>query len=438
MANVGSLLRFLTVRSLRLRSLPGSALTLALVWLGGTLLLALITALLPFPVFDVPGSFAWLGLTVLGGLLVSRLLDRQVDALRFAVAFSLAGLVAMLLQDIATTYPQYAAWLPAIVGIVVTAWAVAVTARLVIAAGEGISALRRLSALSVTLLVMFIGIHGAGLHDRAMIAYYSERASEDYREIDEESLWTAQPRLVEAAIEQRGDGGVHVIGIAAGGVQDLFGREAGAASAMLQRRFAGEGDPIVLSNAWDDLEKLPLANRSNVAAVLAGIGEDFDPAGDLAVIYLTAHGGGDATLQTDLPDYTQLQAISASFLAKALNEAGISRRVIIVSACFAGAWIEPLASPDTIILAAARADRTSFGCDDRREFTFYGEALLASGLGEGGSLATAEAALEEAIAEAEAERGLEPSLPQVSVGAKMRELWEASQPTKIGEGGDNP
>ncbi len=433
LSNFGSLFRFLTLRTARLRQLPGHPLALAATWLGGALLVGLIEYLAPFPVLDLLSPFAWLGVAVLGGLLVSRLLDRNVDALRMAFAFSVVTLFAILLGDAARYAAQYAIWLPVALGIVVTAWAVSAIVRLVFGAADAVGAGRRVAAVLVSAVAIFTGIHGSTMYERLLAAHYQSLTSEDdFRTINQEVLWTAQPRLVaDAAAPLSGSispgADVHVISIAAGGLQDIFGREAQALGDLLQRRFDSGGEAIILSNAWDDLQQTPLANRTNISVVLNAIGEGFDPQSDLAVIYLTAHGGRDATLQTGLPDYSQLQSISADFLADALAEAGITRRVIIVSACYAGSWIEPLATRDTIILAAARADRTSFGCDDSREYTFYGEAMLASGLGEGASLEAAQAKLEQSIGDAESERNLEPSLPQFFVGKNMQDLWAASE-----------
>ena len=40
-------------------------------------------------------------------------------------------------------------------------------------------------------------------------------------------------------------------------------------------------------------------------------------------------------------------------LRAALDESGIRNRVIAVSACFSGGWIEPLATDSTLIMTAA-------------------------------------------------------------------------------------
>ncbi|MGL1269263.1 C13 family peptidase, partial [Vibrio parahaemolyticus] len=49
---------------------------------------------------------------------------------------------------------------------------------------------------------------------------------------------------------------------------------------------------------------------------------------------------------------------------------------MIVSACYAGVFIDALKGDDTLVVTAADADHSSFGCDDDRDLTYFGEAFL--------------------------------------------------------------
>lgn len=243
-------------------------------------------------------------------------------------------------------------------------------------------------------------------------------------------VWDAQPRLLARAIAglppRRGRAPrVFTLAIAAGGSQAIFGREAEAVGNLLGRRLGRSASGVLLSNAEAHHERIPLANRDNLSAVLAAIGERFDPATDLAVIFLTAHGGPNGALQTDLPNAFGLRAIDARYLAETLGRSSIGRRIVIVSACFSGTWIEPLASPDTIVLTASSASRTSFGCDDRREFTHFGAALLGGGLREGMTWRAAFERLQSETLALETQLNLPPSQPSFSVGANMEAVWNA-------------
>jgi len=118
-----------------------------------------------------------------------------------------------------------------------------------------------------------------------------------------------------------------------------------------------------------------------------------------------------------------VQPISSNSLARALKDADVHRRIIVISACFAATWAPALANDNTIVIAAAAKDRTSFGCDDSREITVFGEAFL-------GSLASPTISLRDAfeqakrkIAAEETRQDVTPSLPQAFVGRNMTALW---------------
>ena len=131
----------------------------------------------------------------------------------------------------------------------------------------------------------------------------------------------------------------------------------------------------------------------------------------------------DAELASSVPNYQPVQAISADSTARALQHAGVTRRVIVVSACFSGTWIPALANDDTIVITAAAKDRTSFGCDDSRSLTYFGEAFLGSLAPDNVSLRDAFEAAKRKVAAQESQEQLTPSQPQVFVGRNMQELW---------------
>ncbi len=76
-------------------------------------------------------------------------------------------------------------------------------------------------------------------------------------------------------------------------------------------------------------------------------------------------------------------------VAAALDGEGIKNRVVIVSACFAGIFLPPLANDNTIVLTAADATHTSFGCAPERDWTYFGDALFRQSLHPGADFAKA-------------------------------------------------
>ena len=106
-----------------------------------------------------------------------------------------------------------------------------------------------------------------------------------------------------------------------------------------------------------------------------------------------------------------------------LDQAGIRYRVISISACYSGSWIAPLAGDTTLVMTAADANHTSYGCGRRSELTFFGRAMYDEQLRNNTlSFEDAHAAAREIIKKREEEAGKDDgySNPQISVGAKIR------------------
>lgn len=102
----------------------------------------------------------------------------------------------------------------------------------------------------------------------------------------------------------------------------------------------------------------------------------------------------------------------------------------------AGTWIPALADDNTIVITASAKDRTSFGCDDIRRLTVFGEAFL-------GSLAARDVPIADAFEEgkrkisaSEREQNLRPSLPQAYLGRNMRSYWLGEAGPSALSGGD--
>jgi len=210
-----------------------------------------------------------------------------------------------------------------------------------------------------------------------------------------------------------------VLAVGGNGFQAIFDREARRAADVLARR--GGGPALVLSNSADQLSNGLVASPRTVERAVAAIGMRYR-SGDTLIVYLASHGGRRGIIAMDAPGL-DFAPLSVETLARALRRAAIDRRIVIVSACFGASWIAPLASPTTIVVAAAAADRTSFGCDDSRDLTFFGEAMLGELADPARSLEVSFLRAKRRIAAEEHAERFVPSLPQAFVGAAMAERW---------------
>jgi len=96
---------------------------------------------------------------------------------------------------------------------------------------------------------------------------------------------------------------------------------------------------------------------------------------------MSSHGTA-AGFSLQLPGGTT-QVLTPHEVKAVLDEEGIKNRIVIVSACFSGAFVAPLANEDTIVLTAADEKSTSFGCVAGRDWTYFGDAFFRQGLHRG-------------------------------------------------------
>ncbi|MBI1339887.1 hypothetical protein GC169_06715 [bacterium] len=220
-----------------------------------------------------------------------------------------------------------------------------------------------------------------------------------------------------AAIAPQRAGVADVYVIAAGLWGDpVFEREASNGADILARHFSAEGRTAVLSAGAGRVERRFAASTpNNINALIGKVGGVIDPNEDLVVVFLTTHGSPDGSLA--FQEVNRLGgAMKPIHLMQALNAAGIRKRVLIISACFSGAFIAPFSDPDTIVLTAAAADRTSFGCEPSRDWTFFGDAFLNRELSSGAGLVSGYDRALGTIAGWEKDQKLPPSNPQKHVG----------------------
>ncbi|HEY1124217.1 MAG TPA: C13 family peptidase [Sphingobium sp.] len=259
--------------------------------------------------------------------------------------------------------------------------------------------------------------------------------AQPYLSVRGAAIWDAQPQLISkclALIPARAADhpNVYTVAISPHGTQNLFSREARLALQKLGANYGGTAQRgVLLSNAPVDYTLVPFATTENMTQVFSAIGQrTYASPDDVLIVYLVSHGSPDAALQSALPGNIPILAVSADSLAIALERARVKRRVIIISACFSGSWIPRLATDDTIIMAAAAADRTSFGCAEDRPLTYFGDALLNGPLSRGASLAESFEGAKTTVTRWERDEKLLNSEPQYFVGRNMESFWRALAP----------
>lgn len=159
--------------------------------------------------------------------------------------------------------------------------------------------------------------------------------------------------------------------------EPVFENEAREAANVLARRYDAAERTIVLSagRGAGAPRTFPSFSPNNFNAALGRIGKLADPNEDLVIVFITSHGSPDGNVVAQ--EKGRLAGgIRAPHLRASLQQAGIRTKLILVSACFAGNYILPFSNDDTVILTAAAADKTSFGCEPQRDWTYFGDAMF--------------------------------------------------------------
>ena len=250
--------------------------------------------------------------------------------------------------------------------------------------------------------------------------------------------WAARDReLIDAALaalppQRPGITDLYVLGVAGDGQEDVFRNEVEHLQRVAATRLGNGGRTLALVNHPDSLDEAapqPLATAASLRHALAGLGRAMDPGEDVLLLFVTTHGSEDHELAMVLPPMID-EGIGPADLRAALDDSGIRHRVLVVSACFSGGFIDSLQGPDTLLVTAASADRPSFGCGAEAELTYFGRAWLVDGLNATPDPIAAYDVATRAIARREREAGFEPSLPQISVGSRITarlQRWQATR-----------
>lgn len=235
---------------------------------------------------------------------------------------------------------------------------------------------------------------------------------------NQQALWDRQVQALPAGR----DGVVDVYGLvfAPYASENVFRRESTMVSTLLQERFDAQGRVVHLLNHAETADTHAWATPQNLQRAIAALAQRMDRDSDVLVIYMTSHGARNHELAASHWPL-EVPPVTPEMLRAMLDEAGIRHRVIAVSACFSGGWIEPLATDSSLIMTAADATHTSYGCGTRSELTFFGRAVFHEQLRQTHSFTEAFAKAVPVITQREVEAGKQDgfSNPQIHVGAQI-------------------
>lgn len=342
------------------------------------------------------------------------------------VAWGLVAVVAMH----AGWLQRAGAWLGWTVFLADLGWAALAQALLLVRAAPGRPAAVAVAVLLVGAVSLVGGLYNplrswypAEATRNETVADAAAPAPEPWDAAALEAQWPLLgEQLARLRPQRRGVVDLYGLSFAPYGDEPVFEREAAMVADVLARRHDAEGRTLVLANDPHTVRQRPWATPQNLQRAIAAVAARMDRDEDILFLHLTSHGARDGELAASLGPLS-VQPLTPGQLKQWLDEAGVRWRVISVSACYSGSWIAPLADAQTLVMTAADAEHTSYGCGRLSELTFYGRAVFEEQLREHTlSFEAAHAAARPVIEQREREAGKDDgySNPQIHVGEAIR------------------
>lgn len=205
----------------------------------------------------------------------------------------------------------------------------------------------------------------------------------------------------------------------------VFLNESELVKDVLGKRYDAAARTVQLVNHASTTDSLAWATPTNLRRTVAVIAKKMNRDEDVLMIYATSHGGRNATLSSSHWPLS-VDELTAKELAKILDDYNIRYRVIAISACYSGSWIDALANANTLLMTAADAKNTSYGCGRLSDMTFFGRALFDEQLRKNQTIEQAFMAAKPIIKQREEEAGKDDgfSNPQLRMGKNIKPVLQ--------------
>lgn len=244
----------------------------------------------------------------------------------------------------------------------------------------------------------------------------------------DEALMYRQNSLLDqqlAALQPQRPGVVdlYFVGVAGDAGEPVFQREVQHVAQLMKTRFDAAGRSVLLINHVATHGTVALASQTSLAAALKRVGQLADPQEDIVFVYLSSHGSREHEFVLDYAPLP-LRGLYPADLASMLRQARIGTHAVVVSACYAGGFVPALRAHNALVMSAADADSTSFGCGADTHYTWFGEALFAHALVRTRSLEQGFRDARSLIEGWEKRDKVHASNPQIAVGANFGAHWK--------------
>lgn len=379
--------------------------------------------------YELPRALMFVPLALAMGMLARRL-DRTSDLLCLPIALAAAGIFFTVFTSTLYLLAHHQ-WLPLLETYWVyfddfwVVWATIVVALASVTLVAGAWLARACAGLAGVVLLVVpsmwlpVGLMWAPVYDPSA----AQALSGFHALAQEEAFYAQQPALDKAlsALEPERPGIPDVYVLAAGlyAGEDVFMKEIGMITGLMRERFDARGRIVTLVNNPATVREHPIASLTSIREALSHLGTVMNTDEDVLMLYVSSHGSDKHEL---VVDFRPLRWVSVTprALRSALDASDIRWKIIVISACYSGGFIDALKDERTMIITASSAERQSFGCGHLSEATFLAQALFGEALKKTHSFETAFEQARATIAQWERTRGETPSQPQLYVGAQIR------------------
>ena len=234
-----------------------------------------------------------------------------------------------------------------------------------------------------------------------------------------EAVLAAQEFMMDRALdsiedERPGVTDLYFVGFAPDARRPGFVADVDAAQRAMDERWNTQGRSVVLMNSPSTVAERPFASVTHLRKVLLEIGDIIDSDDDIVMVYLTGSSGADHALTAVNPPL-ELVALSPLGLKQLLDAAGIRWRIVVVSTCQAGAWIDALKDDETVVIASSNADVRGADCSGGSRPTAFGDAFFGNAMRRSDDLTQAFEATRRQLAEQHAPQ------PVMAIGPAIAE-----------------
>jgi Peptidase C13 family len=212
-------------------------------------------------------------------------------------------------------------------------------------------------------------------------------------------------------------GKVGVVSFGLFGDQGVFRSEATGAAQVIAARFVTGPINVHYNSKAGGGATIDALGRS-----LQEAANGLDAEKDVLFLILTSHGSPDGLA---IKAGRLEQTLSPSRLADMLASTGVRHQVVVISACYSGVFIPRLANADVLVITAADANHSSFGCQDKAKWTYFGDAFFNVALRHAGTLTDAFLNASSLVRKRELREHFDPSNPLMAGGANVLPLLVA-------------